>query len=213
MKSTNVISVLLAAALLLLAIKIVFMEKKDVPTTAPEEQVSSEDAVIQNIMTRVSVREYTSQAPSDQQIETLLRAGFAAPSAGNRQPWRIVVVKDQAVKDKLTEGHSAAQPAKRAPVVFVICGEPAASIPGINDYWIQDCSAVSENMLLAAHGMGLGGVWIGVYPVPENVARVSSVMGLPEGTLPLGMLAIGYPAENPAPKNKWKPANIHYEKW
>ena len=168
-------------------------------------------AIVESILTRTSVRAYTDQTISNDTIELLLRAGMAAPSAVNKQPWHFVAVTD---KDKLA-GLAAANPnakmAEKAPLAIVVCGDLTKALEGAaQQYWIQDCSAATENILLAAHGLGLGAVWTGTYPKEERVTEVSKVLNLPETIIPLCTIVIGYPDEAPEPKDKWKTENVSY---
>ena len=179
-----------------------------------QKEKDSSEAVLDCIASRTSIRQYTDEAVSEADQEKLLRAGMAAPSACNLQPWRFVVLTDGAVKQEIADSIRPAGPAAVAPLVIVVCGDMTATIDEAGrDYWIEDCSAVSENILLAPNAMGLGGVWLGVYPLKERVDFLKERLGLPSDIVPLGMLAIGHPAENPEPKDKWKPESVHYNKW
>ena len=171
------------------------------------------DAVIENIMTRTSIRQFTDQPVSKDTLDLLVKAGMAAPSAMNKQPWAFVVITDREVLDSL----NAIKPwfnLKTATAAIVVCGNMEKTIEGPGqEYWVQDCSAVTENILLAAHAYGLGAVWCGVYPGPEIVAGVSAALSLPETIIPLNVVTLGYPAENPEPKDKFNKDLIHYQKW
>ena len=186
-------------------------------------QDASGQSALDVIMSRKSVRSYTDQALSDEQIETLLRAAMAAPTGMNAQPWRFVVVRDQAVKDALLAGPRGSALAQ-APVVFVVCGEttmmrkpwgqPDAEPEEVaNGNWMLDCSAAAENLLLAAEATGLGAVWTAAYPYPDRMGPVREALGLPENVTPLCVIPCGYPAGDDQPKDKWKPENIHYDRW
>ena len=177
----------------------------------------AKDAVLANIASRKSVRSYTEEAVSDAEIETLLRAAMAAPSAMNVQPWSFVVVNGRESLDALSEKLPYAKMLTTAPLAIVVCGD--AVIEGRdgnkseNGSWMLDCSAATENLLLAAEAMGLGAVWTGAYPVPDRVAAVKEALGLPEEVMPLNVIAIGHPAGEDQPKDKWNPAKIHYGRW
>lgn len=169
--------------------------------------------VLNNIATRASVRQFTAQPVDKATLETIVRAGMAAPSAVNRQPWAFVVVTERSVLDSLENVHPHAN-LKTATAAIIVCGDMKKALDGAaREYWVQDCSAVTQNILLAAHAMGLGAVWCGVYPSSDRVAAVSRVMGLPESVVPLNVITMGYPAEQPKPKDKWKPEKIHYQRW
>lgn len=181
-----------------------------------EKEVNSVDAtaaVIENIMTRTSIRQFTDQPIAKDTLDLLVKAGMAAPSAMNAQPWAFVVVTEREVLDSL----NAVKPwfnLKTATAAIVVCGNLEKTQEGpAREYWVQDCSAVTENILLAAHAYGLGAVWCGVYPIPETTTDVTRVLGLPENIIPLNVVTLGYPAENPEPKDKFKSENIHYQKW
>lgn len=189
--------------------------------TPKEEAKAPETAgpsAIETIMTRKSVRAYTDEKLTSEEIETLLRAAMAAPTGMNLQPWRFVVVTDQAVKD-------AMQGERRGPramysdcaAIFVVCGETMFTGRDgqqiENGNWTADCAAATENLLLAAHAMGLGAVWTACYPYEERMNLAIEVLGIPEGVTPYAIVPVGHPAEDPDVKDKWKPENIHYEKW
>lgn len=189
---------------------------------APKPQEAAGPSALDVIFSRKSVRSYTDQPVSDEQVETMLRAAMAAPTGMNVQPWRFVVIRDQAVKDKLAgpRGGMIAQ----APVVFVICGETtlmrkpfgqpdAEAVEVENGNWTQDCSAATENLLLAAEALGLGAVWTAAHPYADRVNPIREALGLPENVTPLCVVPCGYPAGDDQPKDKWKPENIHYDKW
>lgn len=170
-------------------------------------------AVIENIMTRTSIRQFTDQPVSKDTLDLIVKAGMAAPSAMNAQPWAFVVITDKEVLDSL----NVIKPwfnLKTATAAIVVCGNLEKTQEGpLQEYWVQDCSAATENILLAAHAYGLGAVWCGVYPNQEIVPGVSRVLQLPENIIPLNVVTMGYPAENPEPKDKFKTENIHYQKW
>ena len=181
-------------------------------------------AALDVIMSRASVRNFTGEAVTKEQLEIILKAGMAAPTAMNIQPWRFVVVTD---KDKIAEVFGAGPRSgmfKTAGAVIVVCGEttvkrkpfgqpdaPEQEMP--NMFWYEDCCAAAENILLAVHALGLGAVWTAGYPAEERVAPIAEKLGIPTGVVPLCIIPIGVPKEKPTPKDKWKPENIHWEKW
>ena len=175
------------------------------------QQKSEAQVAINNIMTRTSIRQYTDETVSKADIETMLRAGMAAPTAVNKQPWHFVAVTDKA---KLTELAGRRGLIKRSAVAIVVCGNLDKTMQGpAQAFWVQDCSAATENILLAAHALGLGAVWTGCYPIDDRVAEVFKVLKLPENIVPLCVIAIGHPAEQPTPKDKWNPENVSYNEF
>lgn len=173
-----------------------------------------ENAAIKNIMTRVSVRTFTGEKITAAQLDTILRAGMAAPSALNKQPWAFVVVTDEAIIEKLGEALPYSRCSNRPAVAIIPCGDLSKAIEGeMGAFWINDVSAATENMLLAAHSMGLGAVWTGLHPDMNRVKLVQDLLGLPEHIIPLCVVPVGVPAEQPEVKDKYKPENIHYNAW
>lgn len=172
--------------------------------------ITKNDAM-ETIMTRTSIRSFTDRAVSADTVEMLLRAGMAAPTAVNKQPWHFVVIDDPAIMDSLGGNGRQSQMWKEATLCIVVCGDLNKALEGAGQpYWIQDCSAATQNILLAAHALGLGAVWTGCYPIEERVANVSRVLNLPENLIPLCAIVMGYPNEQPAPKDKWKPENVSH---
>lgn len=168
--------------------------------------------VIKNIMTRTSIRKYTDQPIKKADIETLLRAGMAAPTAVNKQPWHFVAVIDKAKLKELSGGRGGML--EQCALAIVVCGNMEKAMPGkAREYWVQDCSAATENILLAAHALGLGAVWTGGYPMEDRMTTISKALKLPETIIPLCTIVIGYPAESPTPKDKWKPENVSYNEY
>ncbi|MBR1921712.1 MAG: nitroreductase family protein [Kiritimatiellae bacterium] len=167
------------------------------------------------IATRRSIRRFDpSRTVGDALVEKLLRAAMAAPSAMDKRPWEIVVVRDEAKLKALAEALPSCRIGNGAKLAFCVCGTLDNGLPGRGrEYWLQDCSAASQNLLLAAHGHGLGAVWTGVWPGEDRVAAVRRILEIPEGFAPLNLIPVGYPAENPAAKDKWNAAKVHYDRW
>lgn len=171
-------------------------------------------AVLDAISTRTSIRAYQDRPVGADTVELLLRAAMSAPSARNRQPWAFIVVDDKALLRQLADSLPYAQSAAAAPMAVVVCGVLTESQGATNaGWWVQDAAAASENLLLAAHAVGLGAVWTGVYSYEDRVRAVRNVLGLPRHVVPLNVIPIGYPAENPAPKQKWDPAKVRRNGW
>jgi len=167
------------------------------------------EELINAILARRSIRKYTAEPVSDEKIIKLLEATMAAPSASNRRPWHFVVVTERGKLDELAEGHPYGKMLFEAPLCIAVCGDPDIS----NRFWVQDCSAATENLLLAAVGLGLGAVWLGVYPSDERVATVRRALGIPEAIIPLNLISIGVPAEEKEPRTQYDEARVHTERW
>lgn len=204
-----------AYLILLLAIGLVVTSYKWISSSSTAEPVASvEQSTIHDIMTRTSVRSYSDRHVTKETVDTLLRAAMAAPTAGNKQPWRFVVIDDRETLRSISENFHTMKMAEGAALAVVMCGDLQAAFPGeLSDYWIQDVSAASENLLLAAHAVGLGAVWCGIYPQMERVEQFSGMLSLPEGIIPMACICVGYPSGETTPKDKWRPEYIHYNSW
>ena len=172
---------------------------------------SYKNAALQNIATRTSVRSYLEKPVDAATVEKLLRAGMAAPTAVNRQPWHFVVVNEKSQLEALSKTNPYSSMLENAPLAIVVCGDMKKALEGnAREFWVQDCSAATENILLAANALGLGAVWTGAYPSEERCSAISEVLKLPENLIPLNIIVIGYPDGVNEPKDKWKPENISY---
>lgn len=164
------------------------------------------------ILTRRSIRQYTSLPMPDAVLQRLLAAAMSAPSANNQQPWQFVVADDRPLLAEIGRANPDADMAGEASVAVLICGVDVPSLPS-SDYWQQDCAAATQNLLLAAHALGLGAVWTGAYPEEEKVALMSRLFGLPGNVVPFCLVPIGYPAESKPPANRYDAARIHRNRW
>jgi len=164
--------------------------------------------MLDTIFARRSIRQYTSEPVSKEQIKKLLEAAMAAPSAGNRKPWHFVVVTDRAKLDALTR-HPRGKMLAQATLAIVVCADAKLS----EMFWVQDCSAATENILLAATALGLGSVWLGVHPNPEREAAVREVLGVPAGIAVLNVISIGHPAEKKEPRTQYDESRVHVNGW
>lgn len=206
-----VLNIVLAVVVVVLGVRLVSGETSTENTASELKAVNAEQAVLDNIATRTSIRDYEARKVENEKIEKMLRAAMAAPTAMNKQPWHFVVVDKRDVLDALAEVNPYAKMLKKAPLAIVVCGDTDNMIEGGGrDFWIQDASAATENLLLAAHAMGLGAVWTGAYPSEERCKGISVALSLSDNLIPLNMIVIGYPAENPQPKEKFKEENISY---
>ena len=164
---------------------------------------------IQTIFSRRSIRKYTTEPVSEADIKTLLEAAMAAPSASNRKPWQFVVVIERQTLDALAEAHPHGKMLFQATLCIAVCGD----LTEMERYWVQDCSAATENLLLAATALGLGAVWLGVYPKDDRVAFVRPILDLPETITPLNLISIGHPAEEKEPRTQYDESRVHRERW
>lgn len=206
-----VLNIVLAIVVVVLSVRLA-SDKATVDKSADAQpSVNAEQAVLDNIATRTSIRDYEARPVEKEKIEKMLRAAMAAPTAMNKQPWHFVVVDQRNVLDALAGANPYAKMLKKAPLAIVVCGNTDKMIEGGGrDFWIQDASAATENLLLAAHAMGLGAVWTGAYPSEERCISISKVLSLSDNLIPLNMIVVGYPAEHPQPKQKFKEENISY---
>lgn len=200
--------------IILLALGLIFVSYKWVSSSSSPCPSSIQKSTIEDILTRTSVRAYTGEDVEGEKLDTLLRAAMAAPTAGNKQPWRFVVIDDKATLTEISENFHTMTMAKNASVAIVMCGDTTSTFKGeAQAYWVQDVSAASENLLLAAHAMDLGAVWCGIYPQMQRVEKFSEILGLPSNIIPMACICVGYPAGETVPKDKWKPEYIHYNTW
>jgi nitroreductase len=164
------------------------------------------------IFRRRSIRKYTEQPVEPEKLDLLLKAAMAAPSAMNCKPWEFVVITDP---EKLAQFRKRLIFGNRnAPAAILVCGNPSLSAnPAARLFWIQDCSLAGENILIAAAGLGLGTVWVGVHPVAGFVRVVREIAGLPKHITPLGLIYIGYPAEEKLARTQYDKTRIHWEKY
>jgi nitroreductase len=175
-----------------------------------DEKEESVDA-IEAILTRRSIRRYTPQQVSEETVRQLLQAAMSAPSAGNEQPWQFVVITERRLLDEIPRFHPFAAMLKEASVAIVVCGD--LRLEKNKGYWVQDCSAATQNLLLAAHAKGLGAVWLGVYPREDRVVNVRKLLGLPESVVPLCLVPLGYPAERIPSTERYDPSRAHVNTW
>ncbi len=160
---------------------------------------------------RRSIRSFTSEPVSESDVEAMLRAAMAAPSAGNEQPWHFVAIDDRIILDVIPKFHPYATALNSATFAVVVCGD--LSLERYEGFWVQDCSAAIQNLLLAIHGLGLGAVWLAGYPVEDRVENLRKLLGIPKGVIPLAIIAIGHPAEKKSRTDRFNPERIHRNVW
>lgn len=164
------------------------------------------------IMNRRSIRKYTDEMVTDDQVKILLQAAMAAPSAGNEQPWHFIVIRDREKMNQITTIHPHAASIKQAPVAILVCADTRLSKYDV-DYWVQDCAAATENLLLAVQDSGLGAVWLGVYPREERVSGLRQLFNIPQEVVPFSLISIGHPAEQKGPEDRYREDRIHLNQW
>lgn len=167
--------------------------------------------VFDAIRTRRSIRKFTPEPVSPDQVRILLQAAMMAPSAGNAQPWQFVVVTDRAILDRIPDIHPYAAMSREASVGILVCGDLARE--KYRGFWVQDCAAAVQNLLLAAHGLGLGAVWTGIHPDQEREARFRELFRLPAAVVPLAFIPIGHPDQKLPTPERFDPSRVHHDTW
>lgn len=167
--------------------------------------------IFECLHTRRSVRQYGDEPVSDEQVRILLDAAMIAPSGGNEQPWHFVVVRDKELLLKVSKTHQYIGMAAKAPLGVLVCGN--LDEERYEGLWVQDCSAATQNLLLAANAIGLGGVWTGIYPLEERVEAFRRLLGVPSGVAPLALVLLGR-IKNAGPRrSRYNEAKVHWDKW
>ena len=163
------------------------------------------------IYKRRSIRKYTSEVIPEKIMMEFIKAGMNAPSAGNQQPWHFVIINERRLLDEIPKVHSYAQMLYEAQTAILVCGD--LDLDKHEGFWIQDCSAATENILLEIADQGFGGVWLGVYPRNDRVQGIRRLLRIPERIIPFALIAVGYPAENKGLKKEFKKERIRYNYW
>jgi len=175
---------------------------------AASVMLTAQNPTLETIFSRKSVRTYTDQPVSVDDLMMLVRAGMAAPTGMNRQPWEFFIVQDKALMASLSEKIPYARMLKEAQAAIVVIGNPEKSV-----YWYLDCSAAAQNILLAAESMGLGAVWTAGYPYEDRMETIAKAVGIPKPYLPLCLIPIGYSKGEQKPKDKWVESKVHLNTW
>jgi nitroreductase len=165
--------------------------------------------LLELMYTRRSIREYTDDLVTDEQIEAVLKAAMAAPSAQNLRPWHFIVVRKRKVLDKLAKVHKYADLLEKAPVGIVICGDARVS----ERHWVEDTCAATQNLLLAATALGLGGVWISLYPKKKHQKYAAELLDIPDHVGILCVVALGHPAEKKESRTQYDAERVHRDEW
>lgn len=163
------------------------------------------------ILSRRSIRRYEEGKIPEELIQKMLAAAMSAPSASNEQPWHFIVIDDRRILDEIPGYHPFASMLREASLAIAVCGD--LELQNHDGYWIQDCSAATENILLAAHALGLGAVWLGVHPRQDRVEATRKLLSIPENVRPLCLIAVGYPAERKPPSNRYNVSRLHRNRW
>jgi nitroreductase len=163
------------------------------------------------ILSRRSIRRYTAQPVPDELIKELLEAATSAPSAGNEQPWHFIVIKDRGILDEIPKYHPYSQMVREAPAAILVCCD--LQLDRHDGMWVQDCSAATENLLIAVQAKGLGAVWLGVYPRKDRVTGLRKLLGIPEHIIPFSLVPMGYPAEHKPKANRYDISRVHDNRW
>ena len=167
------------------------------------------EELIKTIFSRRSIRKYTGEPVPEEHVTTILEAAMAAPSASNKKPWHFVVVTERDTLNRLADAHKYGKMLHEAPLCIVVCGDESVA----QRFWQQDCSAATQNILLAAQALGLGSVWCGVYPSEERVREISEILDIKAPVKPLNLIAVGYPAEKKEPRTQYDGSRVHREHW
>ena len=166
---------------------------------------------IEAIITRRSVRKYTDNRVPEDLVKQLLRAAMAAPSAANEQPWHFVVITDRSIMAQVPSFHPHSHMLKEAALAILVCND--SSLELMKGRGVLDCSAATQNMLLAAHALGLGAVWLGIFPVEERMNGMRKLLNMPSRVMPVALVSIGYPDERLREEDRFKPERVHYQRW
>ncbi len=179
-----------------------------------QTQTNYPNETIKTIHTRKSVRHFTDKAVTKEQLETILKAGMAAPTAMNGQSWEFYVITERKMLEELAKGLPSAQMLKQASAAIVVCGN-TDKVGKIDEaqFWMLDCANASENMLLAIESLGLGGLWTALYPDKDRMDFARKTLKIPTNLMPLNCIPIGYPTGEDTPKDKYKPEKIHWNQW
>ena len=194
--------------LLVVVLAIVILKTSCMGDQKQDETTLKSKAVLENIAERKSVRKYLNKSVEEDKIDAMVKAGMAAPSGMDRRPWEFVVVTDREAHDSMAAKLPYAKMLTNAPLAIVVCGDTTRS-----SYWYLDCSAATQNVLLAAEALGLGAVWTAAYPYEDRIDVVRQNTGLPENIVPLCVIPIGYPDGPQKAKDKFDPQRVHRNKY
>ncbi|HBF88674.1 MAG TPA: nitroreductase family protein [Bacteroidales bacterium] len=167
--------------------------------------------VLNCIINRRSIRRFKNQNIEIQKVEDILKAAMYAPTARNQQTFEFVVINNRQMLDDISEIHPYANMLKQAPLAILVChNHQKVKSDG---FWIQDLAAVTQNILLQAYSLGIGSVWLGVYPREDRENGLKKYLNLPEDIVPFSLVALGYADENPHTTNRYDSNKIHFNRW
>lgn len=167
--------------------------------------------MLDTIYDRRSIRNYLNKPVDEKTLNEILKAGMYAPSAVNKQPWHFIVIKDKKILEDVKNIHPYAKSLETAPVAILVCGD--TSLEFAKNFYLTDCAAVTENILLAAKWLGLDTCWMGIYPWEKTTNDFSQYFKLPDNIKPYSLIALGYGAETKERPERFNPEKIHIDKW
>ena len=200
----------MSARKIFIIVFVIGLSVRCLPLLAIEEKATDALTVIHS---RKSVRHFTGQGVDKELLDKVIRAGMSAPTAVNMQPWAFVVVTDRAVMDGLAAGLPYAKMLDKAGAAIIVCAIPEKAYGRSREFAVIDSTCASENILLAAEALGLGALWTAVYPDEDRMDAVRKKLGIPADVIPLNVIPIGHPTGEDKPKDKYRPENIHRERW
>ncbi len=174
---------------------------------------SQDNEVISNIKNRKSVRHFTGESVSKEDLNKILISAMCAPTAVNKQPWSFIAVTDRKTLDELSNKLPSAKMLSQSGAAIIICAIPEKAYDGKTEFAVIDCSLAGENILLTVESLGLGALWTAAYPDNDRMSTIRKILNIPENIIPLCVIPIGHPTGEDKPKDKFKEENIHWDKW
>jgi len=175
--------------------------------------ITTSEQILNWIFGRRSIRIYSPGEITEPTVTKLLQAAMAAPSAMAKDPWRFVIVRNPEMLARLASALPGGKMLASASLGIAVCGDLEAALEGHWSFLLQDCSAAIENLLLTAHGLGLGACWVGVHPGEQSLREVKQLLALPVSIMPIALVSLGYPGEEPGARTRYHPEYVHFDKW
>jgi len=167
---------------------------------------------LEAINTRRSIRKFVLREIPDEAVTKILQAGMCAPTAGNQRPWQFIIIKRREMIDRIIEINPyTKQMLPDVPVTIMVCFD--RNLEKYENRWQMDCANATLSMLLAAHSMGYGGLWLEIYPVEERIEKIRESFGIPESVVPFALVTVGHAAEDKPPSDRFEQSKIHYDNW